>query len=638
MFTRSMRILLLLIALLISLKALAFTDTVRVSKNEILILRDTIFAPDKDTVYFVDAEKYRVRSNPYKSSQDFYQKMREKTGQNKVTAQLFDLLYVSPNARSERAPSKNSRTSNTPFMPYEGMRIRNIRIKHIDLLEGSVNDTLRQASSPLSIMVNKVHINTWNTVIRNNLLIDKNEEIDPYLMADNERILRRLRFIEDVRIYVRPLPDGYAEVIVAVKDRFSWGTALNITDFDEFNLALFNRNIAGWGKYASATWFFDTQSIPASGYEIRTGGQNIDKAITNWELNHTNIGDRESWGIDLQKEFVAPGIKYGGGLDIRTIRDSTITLDGEESDHQYYHLHYQDFWAGRSFALPSSYERKNLIVAARLLNNSFASRPFVAADSNFLYYNRKLLMGEVSLSSRKFLKSNYIAAFGISEDIPLGYRVSFITGRDFNEFYQQNYLGFQLFWSSYIKNFGYLLLNQEIGAFDRTGINEGVVKIRASYFSPLLSSGRYHIRNFMKMSFTKGIDQPPQETISLEGRIRDIEGERISGNNILALGVESILFTPWYFYGFRFAPFFYYNVGEVWDYRPNQKTSYGYQGAGGGIRIRNESLVFNTLEVRLTHFPKSPPGAKKTVFSLSTSIPISFDNIFKYKPALIPYR
>ena len=108
------------------------------------------------------------------------------------------------------------------------------------------------------------------------------------------------------------------------------------------------------------------------------------------------------------------GFKYGGGLDIRTIRDSTITLDGEESDHQYYHLHYQDFWAGRSFALPSNYERKDLIVAARLLNNSFATRPFVAVDSNFLYYNRKLLMCEVSLSSRKFLKRNYIAAFCIS--------------------------------------------------------------------------------------------------------------------------------------------------------------------------------------------------------------------------------
>lgn len=614
-------------------------DSVRVSKNEILILEDTILAPERDTVYFLDDQKYKLRSNPYKSSSDFYQKMREKTGQYKITAELFDLLYVSKGAASEHVPSKNNRTSNAPFMPYEGMRIRSIRIKHLDILEGNVNDTLLQASSRVGKLTNQVHMNTWNSVIRSNLLIEANEEIDPYVLADNERVIRRLRFVEDVRIYVKPEPNqSYAEIVVVVKDRFAWGMYLRTQGTNQFDLELYNRNIGGWGKYASTTWFYNASTMPSSGYDIRLGGQNIDNTITNWELDHTNNSNTKSWGLNIQKEFVAPGVKYGGGLEVRSISDSTLYLDGEASRSLYHHLNFQDLWVGRSLLLPSSQGRNNLVLSTRYLRHAFTERPQVSADSNFLYFNRSLLLGAVSFSSMKFLKSNYITSFGISEDIPLGYQLSLVTGRDFNEFFHQNYYGFQFFSSVYLKDLGYILLTQQAGGFDNSGLQNGIFRTRVDYFSPLLTADRYHIRNFFRASFAQGMQQPGYKSISLESRIRDLEGDQISGNSIMVVGVESVLFTPWYLYGFRFAPFFYYNVGEAWDTRPGQGVSHGYQGMGGGIRIRNESLVFNTLEMRISYFPKRPLNGPRMTFSLSSTIPIAFDNIFRYKPALVPYR
>ncbi len=609
------------------------TDTIQVSRNQILILKDTIYAPNSDTSIIVADGKYKIRTNPYKSSSDFYQKIKEKTGQNKVTSQVFDLLYVS-NKRTSEQKSKNGRTSNQPFEAYEGLTVIKIRIKFVDILEGSVSDTLRSASSTIARVANRFHMDSWSRVIRHNLLVRVNDQIDPYSMADNERILRRLRFVEDAKIYVVRKNENDAELVVVVKDRLSWGTALNVNEYNEFRAELFNRNIGGSGKSASVAWLYDGDNQPRSGYNILLGAQNINRAITSWELNHGNNLNNETWGLNLQKEFVAPEIKYGGGLEVRWLRDTILFLDRAPSAIAPFELSFQDMWLGRSFQLTSDNSRKNLIISARYLNHSFNRQPLVNSDSNFLFYNRRLILSELSLSNRKFMKTNYISSFGISEDIPLGYRFSFITGYDLNEFYSQQYYGYQLFWSFYVNNFGYLLLNQEIGAFDRDKLSNGAMKIKLDYFTPLVHAGRYYFRNFLRISYTRGIGQPDHRSVNLRRQLRDLEGDNISGNSKFGFAIESVMFTPWYFYGFRFAPFVYYNLGEVWDTRLENPTRFGYQGGGLGCRIRNESLVFNTLELRVTQFVKAPQNSNKTHFSLSATIPISFENIFKYKPVI----
>ncbi|MEQ8471935.1 MAG: hypothetical protein RIC35_12160 [Marinoscillum sp.] len=615
------------------------SDTIRLSQDKLLVLKDTIFAPNQDTIIVLeDDTPYRIKTNPYKSTEDFYQKLREKTGQNKVTARLFELLYVDKKYESELKKKKVDRTSNQPFMPFEGKHIGKITIKHVDLIEGNVNDTSRQATSYVARTAEKFHINTWNRVIRNTLNVKSGEELNPYTVADGERLLRRLRFVKDARIYIAPSADSEeVELIVVIQDRFSWGLNLDIDQIDDFGAKAINRSILGTGKFASASYLFEGNTPNPHGYAFSVGGQNINKAITNWELNHFNINTRKEWGASLQKEFVSPEIKYGGGLDVRNVRDTTIFLDGQEASAGYYALGYYDLWLGRAFKLPSQYSRKNITMTLRWLNNEFSSRPFVSADTNTLYYNRNLWLSEISISSQKFLKSNYVRSFGISEDIPIGYRLSVIGGKDFNEFFEQDYLGIKMFWSFYILDLGYLLLNQEIGNFYHDEDRQGVYKATINYFSPLLEFNRYYIRNFFKLTYSKGINQPLNNEISLRGKIRDINGDLIYGSGSISLSVESITYTPWYFYGFRFAPFFYYNIGELWDYRDDRSYSVGYQGVGLGCRIRNENLAFSTIELRYNHFLTGPQLDSQNTFSLSTTFPINFGNIFRFKPTLVTY-
>lgn len=616
-------------------------DTVRIKKGELLILKDTIYAPKSDTQIYIKNLDYRLKKNPYQTSENFYERMREISGQSKITARLFELLYVERSAKTEFAKKPESRNSIEPFLPYENLRIGKIRIKHVDILQGDVNDTSRIATAYYVRVMNRVHINTWNSIIRNTIIVESGEKINPYTLADSERLLRRLQFIQDARIYIKNASDGdneEAELIVVVQDRFSYGLRFDVGGINEVDSRLINRNIAGIGKYASASHLYNGNSPSPHGYSFQAGGQQIGKLIANLRLNHTRINERQEWGMEIDKPFISPETKYGGGIDLRNLKDSTFRFDGLQEELGYYHLNYQDLWFGRSFRLPSKYQRQNITFATRWYHSQFQERPYVSTDSNNLYYNRHLILSELSISSQKFLKTNYITSFGISEDIPLGYRLSLIAGRDYNEFFNQDYVGFQIFWSAYITKFGYVFLNQEVGTFQHRTNKRGVFKTNINYFSPLIDLNRYYLRNFLRLSLVHGIDQPTSTNISIEDRIRDLNGITYPGNGAISLAIEQVTFTPWYYYGFRFAPFVYYNVGEVWDYRDDRTYSHGYQGLGGGIRVRNESLAFSTLELRLTHFLTGQGLEKTTLFSLSTSVPISFNNIFRFKPTIAAFR
>ena len=89
------------------------------------------------------------------------------------------------------------------FKPYAGYTIGSITFKGVDMLEGSVIDTLQEATTKFGKFVNKVHRDTRAVIIKQNLLFKVGDVVDPYKLADNERVLRQFKTLRDVRIYLR---------------------------------------------------------------------------------------------------------------------------------------------------------------------------------------------------------------------------------------------------------------------------------------------------------------------------------------------------------------------------------------------------------------------------------------------------
>ncbi len=614
-------------------------DSLFLKKNQILILKDKIIASSRDTLIILeDPKNFKVKRNPYRTSDAFYRKLSEKSESNKITKKFADLFLVRTDKSTDAAASAGL-SNDVQFNPYEGLVIRSISIRHVDILEGSVYDTTRVSSSRYAVLANRTHTDSRDRIIRSNLRIREGQRIDPVLMADNERILRRVGYVEDAKIYVLSNPQDFtADVVIYVKDRLSWGFEGHFSNQNQADFRLFNRNIAGFGRYGSFGTYYKKSGDPELGTDFRFGGQNSNKTITNWEVNETNYWARNDRGLLLQKDFLSQTVKYGGGFEIRSVQDSTLAIDGELGLSNFYKLTYQDFWAGRSFLLKSRNSQKNLIFSGRVLNTQFSTRPEVKPDSNSLYYNRVLFLGQAAIAKQRFIKASYVLGFGVAEDIPVGYRVSGIYGRDFNEFYTQDYLGTQIFWSKYYESIGYFYVSQEFGGFVQERLQDGVFRSQVSYFAPLLESGRSRIRLFINFGLVNGFKQSASQHASLSGRISDITGNQIAGNRIFYLKTESILFTPWYLIGFRFAPFVFGSYSHASDRRITDYFSSNYFSGGIGLRLKNESLVFNTLELRLTNFFKAPKDANNPAFTVSVSFPITFGDIFKYKPTLIPFE
>jgi hypothetical protein len=70
------------------------------------------------------------------------------------------------------------------------------------------------------------------------------------------------------------------------------------------------------------------------------------------------------------------------------------------------------------------------------------------------------------------------------------------------------------------------------------------------------------------------------------------------------LKYEYVLFTPWFFYGFRFAPYLFADVGFISSSRNPLIQSSLYAALGLGVRIRNESLAFKTIVLSFGYLPK----------------------------------
>ena len=73
------------------------------------------------------------------------------------------------------------------FYPYEGLFIRNIIIERIPF-GVSIGDTSKRLINSLTNLANDLHHITKTKVIKRNLFFKKGQRLQPFLMADNEKL------------------------------------------------------------------------------------------------------------------------------------------------------------------------------------------------------------------------------------------------------------------------------------------------------------------------------------------------------------------------------------------------------------------------------------------------------------------
>jgi outer membrane protein assembly factor BamA len=104
-------------------------------------------------------------------------------------------------------------------------------------------------------ILNRLHRDTRQWAIRDNLFIREKTPLFSYLLADNERYLRSLDYIQDARIVVKPIAGSQdsVDIYVITKDFFSLNGQLNNASPGKFKARVGDVNLLGAAQNLQGT-------------------------------------------------------------------------------------------------------------------------------------------------------------------------------------------------------------------------------------------------------------------------------------------------------------------------------------------------------------------------------------------------
>ena len=112
-------------------------------------------------------------------------------------------------------------------------------------------------------------------------------------------------------------------------------------------------------------------------------------------------------------------------------------------------------------------------------------------------------------------------------------------------------------------------------------------------------------------------------------------------NGDLTSDLRTTVKGEWVFYnttkllGFRFAPFAFSDLCLLKPYKMDMKYSNLYSAVGGGVRTRNENLVFGTIELKAYYFPRVNENMKGWKVELKSDIRFKFKSTYIHRPDFI---
>ncbi|QEC70117.1 hypothetical protein FRZ67_03090 [Panacibacter ginsenosidivorans] len=510
--------------------------------------------------------------------------------------------------------------SELQFLPYKGKIIRHIFIQTYGF-ERNFADTSKPIDYYGTRLLNRLHKDTREWVVRNNLFIKEATEVDPYYMADNERHLRSLDYIQDARIIVKPITGNKdsVDIYVITKDLFSLTGELNDLSTTKFKCKVADANVAGMGQRVQLTTLWEKDRTPGFGYELLYSKNNIANTFVNATAVYSTIKPDLTYGMEAEKawliSFERPLFsQYSHMAGAVTVSHNQSENRYTKPDSVYYNYHYNsyDAWLGYNLGIktfPKNKAYKNrFFLSTRYFNYRFQERPLqITTPFDFRYDNRKAILAQFTFFRQNFYKTNYIFGFGTTEDIPYGYNISFTTGWYKQNYMSRPYLGIDA--NKYIANDRGFFIQYFLrtgGFLNRGQIQDAAALAGGSLFSPLFIYRNIKIRQYIRLSYTKEFNRVGLDPLKINNSfgLRYFGSDSAIGDQRISFHSETFFFLNYKLFGFKFAPFAFADVTALTPEKENFAKTGFYYGLGGGVRIRNENLVFNTIEFRCAYFPR----------------------------------
>jgi hypothetical protein len=568
-------------------------------------------------------------------SKAFYDTLKTKAEKRKITGLIYDMIFVNPPSAGS---AREKMSSTAPFEEYSGRVIRKREIIRLNAFGTDIDDPLANSPTKAGKFLNSTYAKTRKFVLYQYLLFRQGDTISPLKMADNERLLRGLSFIDDARIIIVPVDGNMADVAVIVRETYPVGFDLKINGIKEGSVGIFDRNFAGLGHELeiSMPYRFDEYRYPGIG--ARYSVKNIMRSLSDLEIDLSDGLGSTTFGGLYKRDFVTSETRYAWYASVR------MTYTSEDLDTMPapvpLRYTYQDYQAARSFMIdPTSVTR--LIVSGRYVNNNVFKKPVIDENSYYRLQKYHIITGSLALSSQRFINTSLIYSYGRTEDIPYGYMLEAIGGREINEFKSRNYAGVIASYGNIFKSFGYIYGGISLSSFiNHYHTEQGTLEMKIRYFTPLMQAGRSRIRTFVNFYYMRGFDRYTDEFLYLRNNdlIRGFRNDSVCGSNRIVVTFEPVLFTYKPLIGFRFAFFTFADAGWLVKGSFDAGEYFSVLGLGAGVRIRNDQLVFNTIQIRFAYYPYSPPYSETSWFTANGIVRLKPPGFEPGPPGVIPYQ
>lgn len=534
-----------------------------------------------DTLSMLSAERNRR----------LFDSLQSKSSRRAVPRLLYRLLVIRPVPDT----TYSSRVSD------DSRQWASFRDKTIGRIDIERNQVFRPDGNWLQRTGNKTHALTRERVVRRDLLFRSGDRFDPQLLVRNMQLLRSRPYISDVDIDVRPDPLDSTRVDLTVRTRDRWTITLDGAWRSEGRTmaAIADANIFGTGNLLRVETNFSRKDFSYGGNMISYGIPNMLGTFYTADFAAGRDFYNSTLDMQLHKEFLRP-TDYEAGLSYSDLKFKQYMIAQDTSllvkERNF------DAWGGYAhFLRPLS---SSVYLTARYNYRRFLRRPpDVAADRHPALHDRDLLLFGAGLYRERFLTANMIYGFGTREYLATGYKAEIVGGYSWGEFGDEIYLGMNCRTGGF-RNVGYIMGGLAIGGYiDRSSgmWRRSAVDVDLRWFSDLFIYRRNRIRQFLMFNYTQGWNRNHGNDEIIRFTRRDglqALDEYITGTARAVLNTETVVFTPWQPLGFRIAFFAFADLGLI-GYSPNVFRNDFFASLGGGLRIKNERLIFSTIQIRL---------------------------------------
>jgi hypothetical protein len=597
-------------------------DTISLKKGTWFKYKERTYKILKDTIFVIKStEPSAGNSKSATRSKTFYDSVYKKFSRRKFSRLLYGLAFK-PNDIQPLPGNSHKIKSEVPFKQFEGKVIRHIHIETLDPFGTSIYDTLANIQTSIGKTLNAMHVKTRSWVIRENLFIKEGQKVDPFVLADNERNIREMSSIDDVKTYVTilyPSADS-VDVTIVTKDVFSIGVAVLTATTSSLAVRLYDGNFLGLNNKLTTSFSIKTK---------RQTFFQIDGASYSWDniagsflgasvfYNQDDLGD-QSLGISCNRPFYSIKTKWSFGAGYQYNKMEVEKQNPENGNEIISEISYYsdiNLWGGRSFQIRSPTIPMRFVIAESLFRRSFASRPRFSIDSNKIYYNTNRFLTAFAFSANNYYLSDYILHFGKPEIIPYGRVFKITLGPEITDYYTRLYGSVDLSAGDFINGFGYFSGRAVLGGYlYHKSTEDCVLKLSLKYMSPLFVTRdkKFKFRNFLSSDYRYGFNSRENNldytNINNDFLINHVKLDSVFyGIKSLSAALSVIMYTPIYFYGFRFA-FMLQGKGGLVAPAGNLFHKPLWTGVGVAILIGNDNLIFPPLLISCFYYPSVPHG------------------------------